>query len=173
MIAAGVVQLAMAIDATVQAATGQSIAGHIAVAAGADEETISKIDIAMKVVGAVVGIVMAGASFFIPGGQASSIGSIVQAISSITSAVIQIGSSAGNIAAAGISYSASQNVADSKELQADASDLEAFIQLISQIIDQLLSILTQAGEQFNDALDGTVSAMNERADTVGRTRFAG
>ncbi|WP_444932429.1 hypothetical protein ACJJIF_21845 (plasmid) [Microbulbifer sp. SSSA002] len=33
MIAAGVVQLAMAIDATVQAATGRSIAGHIAAAA--------------------------------------------------------------------------------------------------------------------------------------------
>ncbi|KZK81553.1 Secretion system effector C (SseC) like family protein [Pseudovibrio sp. Ad13] len=173
MIAAGVVQLALAIDATVQAATGQSIAGHIAVAAGADEETISKIDIAMKVVGAVIGIVMAAASFFIPGAQAGSVAAMIQAITSITSAIIQIGSSAGSIAAAGVSYTASQDIAQSKELQADATDLDAFIQLLGQIIDQLLSILTKAGEQFADALDGTVSSMNERADTLSRTKFAG
>ncbi|SFL15582.1 type III secretion system translocon protein, YopB/IpaB/SipB family [Pseudovibrio ascidiaceicola] len=173
MIAAGVVQLAMAIDATVQAATGRSIAGHIAVAAGADEETVMKVDIAMKVVAAVVGITLAAASFFIPGAQAGSVGAMIQAISSITSAIIQIGSSAGAIAAGAVSYTASQDVAQSKELQADAADLDAFIQLLSQIIDQLLSILTKAGEQFADALDGTVSSMNERADTLSRTKFAG
>ena len=173
MIAAAMVQFAMAIDATVQAATGRSIAGHAAEALGADEDTIMKVDIAMKVVGAVVGIVMAVASFFIPGAQAGSVGAFVQAISAITSAIIQIGSSAGSIAAGAVSYTASQDAAQAKELQADAADLDAFIQLLSQIIDQLLAILTKAGEQFADALDGTVSSMNERADTLSRTKFAG
>ncbi|KZL17160.1 MULTISPECIES: type III secretion system translocon subunit SctE [unclassified Pseudovibrio] len=173
MIAAGVIQVIMAVDATVQAATGQSIAAHIATAAGASEETISKLDIAFKVVAAVVGIVIGIASFFVPGGQASGIAALIQSLSSITSAIIQVGTSVGSVVAGVVSYTASQDIAQSKELQADAGDLDAFIQLLSQIIDQLLSILTKAGEQFADALDGTVSSMNERADTLSRTKFAG
>ncbi|WP_057463709.1 translocator protein PopB [Pseudovibrio sp. POLY-S9] len=173
MLATGAIQLVMAIDATMQAAKGQGIVSYIATAAGADEKTIMGLDIASKMFMAIVGIGMAVISFFIPGAQAGSVGAMIAAISSITSAIIQIGSTAGGLAAAGVSYSASQDVAQSKDLQADATDLDAFIQLLGQIIDQLLSILTKAGEQFADALDGTVSSMNERADTLSKTKFAG
>ncbi len=174
LITAGLVQLALAIDATVSAHTGKSIAGHVATAAGASEDVIRWLDVGFQVVGAIAGIALGIATAVVGGpAAAGSIAAMVASISGIVQGISGAALTTGSIAAGAVSYTASQNIAEAKELQAEANDLEAFIQLFNQIIDQLLSIITRASEQFNDALDGTVSSMNERASVLGRTQFAG
>lgn len=187
MLAAGAVQLAMVIDATVQMATGKSIVAHTAEAVlssierdfnitidpAVKDKLVMAADIYAKVNGAAIAIALSIGMMLIPGGQAGAIASVVQAVSGIVGTTMQIVNTAGSLAAAGVGYSASQDIADAKSLEADSQELSAFVQLLSNVIDQLIEILKKAGDTFNNAIEDTLGSMNERSAAAGRVQFAG
>ncbi|WP_068310240.1 type III secretion system translocon subunit SctE [Polycladidibacter hongkongensis] len=221
LIAAGVAQMIMAVDATVKEATGTGIAGHIARASGASEEDVAKADQIFGYVMTGITAVLGIAAVFAGPGVAGAIGSSVKQIAStfaqeglkaglkaalnalknlpslakelgmkameelsknaqafqlgtqFASYGVGVGSAITGIGSSATAFEASKASAEAKEKRADASDLDALVQMLQQAIDQLLSILMRSGEQMAQALDTTVGAMNDRAQTLGRTQFAG
>lgn len=177
LIGIGVVALVMVIDSVVKTETGKGIGAHI-VGGFAElfghpmsDEDLAKVDMGFSIAMAVVGLIMAVAAFFVPGGQASAAATLAQSVSTIATAALQIGTAVGDVTAGVMKFEATNLQADAKKLQADALKKEAFIALIDEYIDQALSRLMNASQRFDALLDSIVDAIVDRAESLAKAKF--
>ncbi|MEM8797307.1 MAG: hypothetical protein AAGE61_17235 [Pseudomonadota bacterium] len=178
---AAVVQITMAIDATVQEATGMGIAGNIAyasaIAKGKSEEeakeAAGKADMAFQITMAVIGVVVGIAAFFVPGGQASTIATAAKLIGGGLGAVAGIGTGVTSIGSGVTGFQAAQARADASDRMAEAKEMEGEMQLIDDLIDEIFSQMSGRAKAFADMLGEVSVSMNDRGKTFASSRFSG
>lgn len=171
MLAATIVQATMAADATTGAATGESIAVHFGEWVGMDEDTLKEFDLAMKITLAVVSMIYSVGMMAVPGGQVTAIANIVKAASSAASTYTQIASTAVGIVGSVKGFEATNLQADAKEKEADVNKIAAFLQMIGQVVDQLIAIITKVGETISNIMGEITKSVSDDANSAKRMRI--
>lgn len=179
MIATAVLMAMMALDGIVKAANdGHGIVGSIMMAGGADPQEAAKGDMIFS--GVVGGLALVGAIASLAVGNVSAIKAIVQEMMSFAKQVAEIAANAVSIAtslidfgSAGLNMAAAVSSADGKKLQAAAKQLEALMTALDDIIDAAIARMKQAGDRFNDILDSSVDAINDRSRSLTQAKFSG
>jgi hypothetical protein len=181
MIAAGVVGMIMAIDSMVKMSSkdGTGIMGSIVLEITHDKEQAAKADLGFGIGMAAVGIIMAIAMFFVPGGQAVAVEnammaaqtlqkaqSIAQNVATFTNAAATIGGSAAGVAEGVENYEAAKLNAGAMTNKSDAKKLDAIIAQLDELITQLLSLMQQAATNLNGSLDSLTDAMQDEGKSA-------
>ncbi len=175
MITAGVISAIMVADALTKelSDSGMGIMGNIVLAAGGSEEQAMDADLGFGIALAVVGIAVAIATFFVPGGQANAMATMAQSIATIAGAVINITTATGDIAAGVVRYQAADLRADASELQAEAKEMEALMQILDAFMDQVMSFLMGSNDRFNEMIDGLMQNIQDKGATLSKAQFTG
>lgn len=192
MIAGGVVSLIMAIDSAVQMGTGQGIMGNIVyLAAKADgkseeeaKDMASKADMGFRIGMAVIGIALAigggvGAFYAAPaaaaklGTQAAQTAQTIAKMASSVDNAMNVVTAGADIGAGVYRYEATKHDAEANELKADGTDKQALAKMLDDFIDQALARLIASSDRFNAILDNITDAIQDRGETLSKTRFQG
>ena len=181
MLAAAGTSLIMAVDSTVMMATGNGIAGNLALLGGASEEEAAKADMGFKISLAVIGILLSlgagigGAASGASAGTSAALqaAKMAQKVVSLSQVGTSLGMTATNVASTAVKYEESELRSDAKSLEADAKTHEAVMQMLDDLIDQALSRLMAASDRFNQILEEITEAIADRGSTLARVRFAG
>jgi transloator len=121
------------------------------------------------------------------GSKASSMSSVVQGtaqvststintmktISTVGTAVSQVGGGTTGIVTATIVADSQKAQAEAKRLEAEGQEMDAVQKTLESLIDQALEMLMNANQISNQILDSAIQGLNDRTDTLMRTRFSG
>lgn len=153
---------------------GLGIAGQIADATGASDETISNADMGFGISLAIATAIVAIAATVVSAGAAGPalVGAVQSLLSSASAATSAAGAISGAVSA-GYRMDATFDRTDATKTQASAKETEAFMQQLDDLIDQALSMLMAANERFNSIIDSATEMVQDTGNTLANTRFAG
>lgn len=121
------------------------------------------------------------------GSKASSMNSVLQGtaqiststintmktVSTVGNAVSQIGGGTTGIVTATLVSDSQKAQAEAKRLEAEGQEMDAIQKTLESLIDQALEMLMNANQISNQILDSAIQGINDRTDTLMRTRFSG
>jgi hypothetical protein len=121
------------------------------------------------------------------GSKASSMNSVLQGtaqiststintmktVSTVGNAVAQVGGGTTGIVTATIVADSQKAQAEAKRLEAEGQEMDAVQKTLESLIDQALEMLMNANQISNQILDSAIQGLNDRTDTLMRTRFSG
>lgn len=96
--------------------------------------------------------------------KAQTIGNYVSTATTVGTAIISVGTAA-------VNYEATTLRADAKDLSAKAKEMEALIQIMDDLIDGALTRLMASTKRFDDMLDGIMSGIKDKADTMSHAKL--
>lgn len=150
---------------------GAGLLGSIAKAAGASDDVVMGMDIAMTVALVVGGIAAAvatgGASF---SGLATN---LAKGISTGINVGLQLAQTSSTVVSASINMSAAVDRSDASKLKAESQDLQAMMQQLDDMIDMAMTMLMQVRSNVSAMMDSLTEMLNDTGNTLSNTKFAG
>jgi hypothetical protein len=97
----------------------------------------------------------------------------MKTISTVGNAVSQVGGGTTGIVTATLVADSQKAQAEAKRLEAEGQEMDAVQKTLESLIDQALEMLMNANQISNQILDSAIQGLNDRTDTLMRTRFSG